>query len=646
MSERPVPKAGRFSVPALFRRSPSRLRAAERVQLESALKRAEEKYRALIGGPGSDQVDASLREAEEQYRHLVEQLPVIVYTDKIDDGDMETWDTVYVSPQIERILGYTPEEWMADPELWYRNLHPDDREAAVADDHYEFNVMTEGDPDGVHSFDEETSDYRIYGKDGRLVWLRDHNIIIRDDAGVPRFQQGIMTDVTELRQAEDEVKRSEKRFESLVQNSSDVVLVIDTDTTIRYASPSSLGVLGSEPALLEGTRLIELIHPDDKVRALSFLTALPGESGHADLLDFRLQHAAEKFIYTETLRTNLLSDENVHGIVLNVRDISERRTFEEQLSHQAFHDPITDLANRALFRDRATHAIARQARDGKPIAVLFLDLDDFKMVNDSLGHAAGDQLLREVGDRLEGCLRAVDTAARLGGDEFAVLLEDGGGEVHAVEVADRVLKGLVEPFSLDGREIILRASIGIAVSHAGGGGAQDGDELLRNAEAAMYIAKESGKGRHQIFESAMHESVFKRLELRAALQNALDNGEFVVHYQPVIELSTGAIVGAEALVRWDHPERGLVPPMDFIPLAEESGLIVPIGAWVLAEACRSAADLQARFPSDPPFHMAVNLSARQLTRSEIVTEVGYVLAEAGLDPGSLVLEITESMVMR
>jgi EAL domain-containing protein (putative c-di-GMP-specific phosphodiesterase class I) len=254
--------------------------------------------------------------------------------------------------------------------------------------------------------------------------------------------------------------------------------------------------------------------------------------------------------------------------------------------------------------------------------------------------------LREVGDRLEGCLRAVDTAARLGGDEFAVLLEDGGGEVHAVEVADRVLKGLVEPFSLDGREIVLRASIGIAVSNAGGGEAEDGDELLRNAEAAMYIAKESGKGRHQIFESAMHESVFKRLELRAALQNALDNGEFVVHYQPVIELSTGAIVGAEALVRWDHPERGLVPPMDFIPLAEESGLIVPIGAWVLAEACRSAADLQARFPSDPPFHMAVNLSARQLTRSEIVTEVGYVLAETGLDPGSLVLEITESMVMR
>jgi PAS domain S-box-containing protein len=186
-------------------------------------------------------VDASLKEAEEQYRHLVEQLPVIVYTDKIDDGDMETWDTVYISPQVEAILGYTPEEWMADPELWYRNLHPDDREAAVADDHYEFNLMTEGDPDGVHSFDEETSDYRIYGKDGRLVWLRDHNIIIRDEAGVPRFQQGMMTDVTELRQAEDEVKRSEKRFESLVQNSSDVVLVIDTDTTIRYASPSAPG---------------------------------------------------------------------------------------------------------------------------------------------------------------------------------------------------------------------------------------------------------------------------------------------------------------------------------------------------------------------------------------------------------------------
>ena len=273
-----------------------------------------------------------------------------------------------------------------------------------------------------------------------------------------------------------------------------------------------------------------------------------------------------------------------------------------------------------------------------------MDLDDFKTINDSLGHAAGDRLLYEVGERLKGCLRAADTAARLGGDEFAILLEDSEEGVQAADVAERIMQMLEEPFTLEGKEVFVRASVGIAT--ADGQRTGDVEELLRNADVAMYMAKERGKGRYQVFEPAMHDTALKRLELKADLQRAIEHEEYRLHYQPVIELETGRITGVEALVRWIHPVRGLVPPLDFIPLAEETGLIVPIGRWVMREACRFGVELQARFPNDPPLHMAVNLSARQISRPELVDEVREILVETGLDPGSLILEITESVMMQ
>ncbi|MGZ5292393.1 MAG: putative bifunctional diguanylate cyclase/phosphodiesterase [Actinomycetota bacterium] len=439
-------------------------------------------------------------------------------------------------------------------------------------------------------------------------------------------------------------QESEARFASLVQNSSDIVTVVELDTTVHYASPSAHRVLGFAPEQLEGTKFADLIHPDDKTRVLSFLSSVGEGEGHMGIIEFRMRCRDGSFVVVETLRTNLLHDPNVRGIVLNTRDISERKTFEEQLSHQAFHDSVTNLANRALFRDRVTHAIERQGRDRKPVAVLFMDLDDFKTINDSLGHAAGDQLLREVGDRIKECLRVADTAARLGGDEFAILLEDGGDGIQAVDVADRVMEVLEAPFALEGKEVFVRASVGIAVAE--GDEIREAEELLRNADVAMYMAKERGKGRYQVFEPAMHDTALKRLELKADLQRALEHEEFQLYYQPVIELASGHISGVEALIRWIHPVRGMVPPLDFIPLAEETGLIVPIGRWVLREATRYAVELQERYPMDPPFHMAVNLSARQLSRPEIVDEVRESLVENGLTPGSLILEITESVMMQ
>jgi len=442
------------------------------------------------------------------------------------------------------------------------------------------------------------------------------------------------------------LQQSQARFPSLVRHSSDLVMVIEPDTTVTYASPSADHVLGLAAGDLEGRRFADLIPAEDRGRVLTFLTAMAEEEGHTGLTEFRIEHRDGSIRHVETLRTNLLHDPNVKGIVLNTRDISERKEFAEQLSHQAFHDAVTGLANRALFRDRVTHALERRTRDGKPVSVLFMDLDDFKTVNDSLGHAAGDQLLRELGERLVGNLRTADTAARLGGDEFAVLLEDGGDEgMTAADIAQRVLEMLEEPFHLDGNEVFARASIGISVT--GPTEVVEGaEELLRNADVAMYMAKENGKSRYQMFEPAMHDTALKRLELKGALQRALEHGEFRLFYQPIIELETGRFSGVEALIRWFHPEKGLVPPLDFIPLAEETGLIVPIGRWVLTEACRYAVDLQARFPSEPPLHMAVNLSARQVARPEIVEDVRQILEESGLDPACLVLEITETVMIQ
>jgi len=444
-------------------------------------------------------------------------------------------------------------------------------------------------------------------------------------------------------------RQSEARFSSLVQNSTDVVMVVDADSTIRYMSPSVERVLGYSANELENTKLTVLIHPDDKANVLQFLTSVGAREGdaHPALTEYRMRHRDDFWLHVETLRTNLMHDENVKGIVLNTRDVSERKAFEEQLAHQAFHDSVTGLANRALFKDRVEHALERQGRDGEPVSVLFMDLDDFKTINDSLGHAAGDKLLSEVGDRVKNALRQADTAARLGGDEFAILLEDGGDGVDAAEVAARILAALEGPFHLEGKEVFARASIGIAsADHTRTAGPEGAEELLRNADVAMYMAKEAGKGRYQVFEPAMHDTALKRLELKADLQRAVDNREFILHYQPVIELESGTVEGLEALLRWMHPQRGIVPPLDFIPLAEETGLIVPIGRWVLREACLQAVDLQTRYPSNPPLSMAVNLSARQLQRPEIVGEIAETLMETGLDPQSLVLEITESVMMQ
>jgi diguanylate cyclase (GGDEF)-like protein/PAS domain S-box-containing protein len=440
-------------------------------------------------------------------------------------------------------------------------------------------------------------------------------------------------------------QRSEARFASLVQHSSDLITVVGADATIAYQSPSSEHVLGYTPQELLGTRFDRLVAPDDAGHLLRLLAdgaAYARRDG--EVIECTLRHRDGGLRQFEILHTNLLDDEHVRGIVLNARDISERKAFEEQLAHQAFHDPVTNLPNRALFVERVRHAISRARREGSELGVIFLDIDDFKTINDSLGHGAGDAALIDVAMRLSNSIRSSDTAARFGGDEFVVLLEDLDGTQTAVEVAERVLEDLRQPLIVAGKELVVRGSIGISILE--GSSTASADELIRDADAAMYIAKRDGKGGYRLFEPEMHAGVLARLELRADLQRALENGQFDLHYQPIVRLADSRVAGMEALLRWRHPERGLVVPGDFIPFAEETGLIVPIGRWVLQEACRQAVAIQRLWSTeDAPLYMCVNLSVKQLQHSDVIADVRDALADSGLEPGLLTLEITESMLI-
>jgi diguanylate cyclase (GGDEF)-like protein/PAS domain S-box-containing protein len=433
------------------------------------------------------------------------------------------------------------------------------------------------------------------------------------------------------------------QFRSLVHNATDLITVVDPDGTIRYQSPSADRLIGCPAEELLGTSYLDALDERDQTHLRSVFRELARSSSAEATAEYRLRHADGSWRCVESIVSNLLFDPNVRGLVLNTRDVTDRKILQDELAHQAFHDSLTGLFNRAVFRDRVDHALARGARAGQTVAVLLLDLDGFKTVNDSLGHDAGDELLVGVGRRLEASGRSSDTVARIGGDEFAILLEDQADALSARSAAERLLHELATPFEVRGREVFVRASIGIALSMTDG---DRTDELIRNADTAMYAAKRGGKARYEFFEPLMYERAVARFEVQADLERALARSEFELHYQPIIDFATGGIEGIEALVRWHHPTRGLLSPIEFIPVAEETGLIVPLGTWVLGEACRQAAAWRRSDPAHAGMWVSVNLSTRQLLEPDLVERVLQILSESGLSPNALTLEITEGSLMQ
>jgi diguanylate cyclase (GGDEF)-like protein/PAS domain S-box-containing protein len=442
--------------------------------------------------------------------------------------------------------------------------------------------------------------------------------------------------------SEQSKRENEARFEALVRHSSDVITIVDPDTVVRYVSPTIAQIFGHLPSELEGKRLAELVHPDDVPRTLSFFMSVLPRGAVTTPAEWRIRHKDGGWREVEVIGTNLLDEPTVRGIVLNTRDISERKALQAELTHQAFHDTLTGLANRALFLDRVTHALALARRHSRTIAVIFLDLDNFKTVNDSLGHAQGDMLLIHTSERMQHAVRTADTIARFGGDEFAILIEDASDNDAAMTVVERVLESMRHPFHLEGKEVFASASIGIASADPD----HTASDLLRNADMAMYIAKQSGKGQYRRYEARMHTEALERLELEADLRHAIERDEFTLRYQPIVLLHTGEIAGVEALVRWNHPTRGMMSPLTFIPLAEETGLIVPLGRWVVREACRQAVGWQSLRPEGHPLTLTINISGHQLQGEHVVEDVRRALSDSGLDPRNLVLEITESVLMQ
>jgi diguanylate cyclase (GGDEF)-like protein/PAS domain S-box-containing protein len=438
-----------------------------------------------------------------------------------------------------------------------------------------------------------------------------------------------------------ELRATESYYRALVQNSSDVITVINPDLTMRYVSDSMTDIFGYRPEDLLG-RQLETVTGGSGPLTQALTSALT-QHGHVSRVEWELTDATGRLRHAESAITNLISDPNVGALVINTRDATDQVALQRQLRHQAFHDPLTGLANRALLTDRAEQALVRSARSGATVAVLLIDLDGFKSVNDSLGHQVGDIVLCEVARRLESLVRSEDTVARLGGDEFVILIGDVSGLEEISALAERVCDVLRPQFALPGWNYAVTASVGVALGSAG---KVDVHDLLRDADTAMYVVKTGGRDSVKLFAPSMHARAHERFRLQVDLREALERSELLLFYQPIYQMLDGRLKGFEALARWSHPTRGLIAPERFIPLAEESGLIVPVGRWVLQEAIRQITAWDLRHESARSLSVSVNVSTVQLTAPSFADDVQKALKQSGITPSRVVLEITEGSLAK
>ncbi len=452
------------------------------------------------------------------------------------------------------------------------------------------------------------------------------------------YQNRALTSDLERRvqQRTAELRATERYFRALAQHSSDVIAVVGADLNVLYVSDSMADIFARDPTELVGRRLDTL--SGGSVPLTQALERAINEPGRVMRVEWELTDGSGRLRYAESAITNLLGDPHVRGLVVNTRDATDQVVLQRQLRQQAFHDPLTGLANRALLTDRAEHALARSARSGAMVAVVLVDLDGFKFVNDSLGHQVGDIVLCEVARRLQSLVRSEDTVARLGGDEFVILIDDVSALEEPKRLAERVGEVLRPRFELSGSDYAVTASVGVAI---GSGTEVDVHDLVRDADTAMYVAKTGGKDSVRVFAPSMHERAHERFRLQVDLRQALERSELLLFYQPIFDMLDGRLKGFEALVRWSHPTRGLVAPERFIPLAEENGLIVPLGRWVFHEALGQLGAWDARHEGARALSMSMNVSTVQLRSPSLIADVRSALEQSGVTPSRVVLEITE-----
>jgi diguanylate cyclase (GGDEF)-like protein/PAS domain S-box-containing protein len=446
-----------------------------------------------------------------------------------------------------------------------------------------------------------------------------------------------------LEVAAAELARQERYFRKLVANSTDLVMVTDRAGKLRYVSPSSWHLLGAADTKLVGVPVRNLVHRDDApILQDTIGRGIASGSGTVGPVELRMRRGDGTYRWFETVTVNLLEDPDVRGVVWTSADVTERRERGEELAAQATHDALTGLPNRTLLFEQLERALLRNAAADTCTAVLFVDLDRFKVINDSLGHSAGDELLVRVAARLRHAVRPGDTVARFGGDEFVVIAEGVAGVAETRQIADRLAATLAAPFHVLGHEVFVSASVGMTMAAP-----QDTPEtLLRDADTAMYRAKDEGRGRSVLFDEQTRRKALDRLTLENALHHAIDRGEMVMHYQPQVDLESGTFIGLEALLRWQHPIRGLLTPEHFMTMAEDTGLVVAIGEWMLTEVCTQAEQWNRMRNGSGPLLMGVNISARELAEPRLVERVERALERSGLAPESLCIEITEGALMQ
>ncbi len=567
--------------------------------------------------------ELTLRQSEELFRRAALMSADLVHECDRASGRMQWFG------DVDRVLGAAPGEFAHTVAAWEKVIHPEDRGRVTATASNHFRT---GEP-----FFEE---YRVQTRDGRtLHWHHSATLLPAAD-GRPARSIGTVTDISGRRQIEEALQVSERRYRALFERNLAGVYRTTIEGRILDCNESFARIFGygSREEVLRQAAWDFYVKPEDREAALAKLLERQSLTNY-ELCLKRKDGSHVWVLQNENLvegRDGLLSV--IEGTAI---DITERKRAEEQVKHLAFHDPLTNLPNRLLFNDRLTLAVAQAHRHSQRLAVLFLDLDRFKVINDSLGHSVGDELLRQVAERIQEYVREGDTVARLGGDEFTLLVPGITAEEDAAKIARKICEAIHDPFWIDGRELFVTTSVGVSVYPSDG---HDAETLVRNADSAMYRAKDQGRDNYQLYTPAMNAKAVERLSLESRLRQAVANDELELHFQPFIDLKTAEVLGAEALIRWRHPELGLIPPGDFIPIAELSGLIVPIGEWVLRTACAEARKWHKK--GFPALTVSVNLSSRQFQQTDLVSQVTHALEETGLQPDKLDLEITESNAMQ